>query len=528
MAFLGLDIVAGAKIVKSEQFGDWYRDPWGWPETTHEFAETLTFEDLGVSKSGKSYVYDATPNFHLFDVPKSFLGVRPAVIQDVRSRLAYTTAAAGLAVQLHTDLPDWVYGWRYRDGVYGKTNEWELYRESQADIHRQDFAAQTDVTSFFASIDVDRLIRRITDSVGGGNVLTDIVRRVLEAHNLLHGRSGIPQRSSASALLAHTALRQVDDLLGSLLQSGELTAARRWMDDISFEGPEPALYGALLQLQQSCRQEGLEVNALKTMLISGEQSAEGLREEAQGLIRLPVTTTRVTNDYEDFEMTFVDRGALREAEEQVLSSPSRTPRSKVGIVLKSLIRYDEYSRIDEWMAAAPYLPHAADKLSRYLAASNHSWWGIGLDLAKWFTELQQSGWPHVEWVQAQHALAVPSEQVDEGMQSILESWLSDSSNLQKVAVAVQRIAATHPVRYRALVAARIDSVHDPLLTRLLALGLLMAAQARDDVRQALRRHPSNALTLKYLEEKEWRLPDVPDDFDPIQDEREAEESESLP
>ena len=525
---LGLDIITGAKIVKSEQFGDWYRDPWGWPETTHEFAETLTYEDLGVSKQGRLYVYNATPDFHLFDVPKSFLGVRPAVIQDVRSRLAYTTAAAGLAERLHADLPEWVYGWRYRDGSYGKTNEWELYRENQADVHLQDFAAQTDITSFFASIDVDRLVRRITETVGGESVLTEIVRKVLATHSLLHGRSGIPQRSSASALLAHTALRQVDDLLGSLLQSGELTAARRWMDDISFEGPESALYGALLQLQQSCRQEGLEVNALKTMLISGEQSAERLLEEAQGLIRLPVTTTRVTNDYEDFEMTFVDRGALREAEEEVLSAPSRSPRSKVGIVLKSLIRYDDYSRITDWMTAAPYLPHAADKLSRYLAAGNRSLWGFGLDLPKWFTDLQQSGWPHLEWVQAQHALAVPSEQVDGGMQTVLEGWLSESSNLQKVAVAVQRIAAAHPVRYRALVTARIDSVHDPLLARLLALGLLMAAQPRDDVRQALRRHPNNALTLKYLEERGWRLPDVSEDFDPNQDEGDVEESKDVP
>ncbi len=526
---LGLDIVAGAKIVKTEQFGDWYRDPWGWPETTHEFAETLTFEDLGVSKRGNRYVYEATPDFHLFDVPKSFIGVRPAVIQDVRSRLAYTAAADGLAARLHADLPEWVYGWRYRDGIYGRTNEWKLYQENQADVHRQDFAAQTDITSFFASIDVDRLIDRITDNVGAANVSTDIVRKVLATHNLLHGRSGIPQRSSASAFLAHTALRQVDDLLGSLMQSGELTAARRWMDDISFEGPESAMYGALLQLQQSCRQEGLEINALKTMLISGEQSAQRLHEEAQGLIRLPVTTTRVTNDYEDFEMTFVDRGALQEAEEDVLSSPSRAPRSKVGIVLKSLVRYDEYSRITDWMSAAKYLPHAADKLSRYLAAGNRSLWGFGLNLAEWFTELQLSGWPHVEWVQAQHALAVPSEDVDEAMRAILESWLSESSNLQKVAVAVQRIAAAHPVRYRALVAARMDSVHDPLLTRLLALGLLMAAQPKDGVRQALRRHPSNALTLKYLEARDWRLPNVPDDFDPIHDNEDgADESEAAP
>lgn len=513
MAHLGLDIVAGAKIVKTEQFGDWYRDPWGWPETTPEFAATLSPLDIGVTEVGRKFHYGATPDFHRFDVPKSFLGIRPAVVQDVRTRLAYTTAARGLAGKLHASLPDWVFGWRMRDGEYGRSKEWQLYRASQEDIENQPWAAQTDINSFFASIDSTRLLDRIVESAGA-SVSTEILAAVFKAHNLLQGRSGIPQRSAASALLAHTALRQVDDLLDSLIQAGKLTQARRWMDDISFEGPEEELYGALLQLQQSCRQEGLEVNGLKTLLVSGAESSERLREEAQGLIRLPTTTSTVSNDYEDFEMTYVDVSALQAAEEEVLSSPQRAPRSKVGIVLKSLIRYDEFTRVEDWMAAAKYLPHAADKVGRYLAAANRdSLWG--LDLSGWFTRVHVSGWPHLDWVEAQFALAVPSEDVADEMRAVLESWLTSSANLQKVAVAVQRIATSQPVTYRAIVAARLDSVHDPLLVRLLALGLLVAGHSRSNVRAALQRHPNNALTLKYLEDKSWKLPEVSDDFDPV-------------
>jgi hypothetical protein len=32
MGTLGLDVVAGAKLAAAENYGDWYRDPWGWPE----------------------------------------------------------------------------------------------------------------------------------------------------------------------------------------------------------------------------------------------------------------------------------------------------------------------------------------------------------------------------------------------------------------------------------------------------------------------------------------------------------------
>lgn len=513
MAHLGLDIIAGAAIVKTEQFGDWYRDPWGWPETAPEFAATLEPADLGVVEAGRKYVYKATPDFHRFDVPKSFLGIRPAVVQDVRTRLAYTAAARGLSTKLHASLPDWVFGWRLRDGDYGRSREWELYRASQDDIDSQPWAAQTDINSFFASIDTTRLLERIVETAGE-SVSTSILEAVFRAHNLLHGRSGIPQRSAASAMLAHIALRQVDDLLDSMQQSGKITAARRWMDDISFEGPEAELYGVLTQLQQSCRQEGLEVNALKTLLVSGAESSERLREEAQGLIKLPTTTSTISNDYEDYEMTYVDVSALQAAEEEVLSAPQRAPRSKVGIVLKSLLRYGEFDRVWDWMAAAQYLPHAADKVGRYLAAANRdSLWD--LDLSSWFTKVHTSGWPHLDWVDAQFALAVPSEDVDDDMRRVLEQWLSASANLQKVAVAVQRLAASHPVKYRALVAARLDSVHDPLLVRLLALGLLAAGQSRSEVKAALQRHPNNALTVRYLEQKNWKLPDVPEDFDPV-------------
>lgn len=513
MAFLGLDIEVASAVLSAERFGDWYRDPWGWPESSPSFAKNLAPEDLGVTKAGAKYRFSAAPDFHLFDIPKSYLGTRPAVVQDVRTRLAYAAAAFGLAPQLHANLPSWVYGWRARSGEYSFSNgpEWALYKQSQAAIGDAEHAAQTDITSFFASINTGLLLARIVE-ITGENVSTEILRVVFETHNRLKGRSGIPQRSSASAMLAQVGLQGVDDLIESRLQDRRIDAARRWMDDISFEGPEHECYELLLKLQEHGRQVGLEMNSLKTLLTSGEESAERLRIEAQGLIRLPVTTAIIETDYEDFETTYIDASSLLEAEQQVLANPQRSPRSKVGIVLKSLVKYEQFDRALDWMKAAHYLPHAADKLSRYLAHADSEWLGH-LGLAKWFADGQDTSWPHLDWVSAQHALAVSSEDVDERVAAVLESWLREARNIQKVAVAVQRLAVRSPAKYRVVVSDRIDGVHDPLIIRLFALGMHMAGAPVADTRAALQRFPNNQLTLRYLDANDWKLPAVANDFD---------------
>lgn len=514
MAELGLDFEQGARVTTSEKYGDWYRDPWGWPELSSDFASTLRPTDFEIEKRDRKFHFVGEPSFHLFDVPKSFLGTRPAVIQDPASRLAYTTAVISLAPKLHQDLPNWVYGWRFRDGKYQKaTSEWKEYRASQANVAEADHAAQTDVTSYFASIEVPRLLATISE-LAGSSVATSIVEQVLRTHDNLVSRSGLPQRSAASAMLAQIAMSSVDDLIEGALASGELTTARRWMDDISFEGSEPALYRLLMALQERGRQVGLEINTAKTLLATGAESAEKLDLEARRLIQVPKQSRYLRDDYADVLWTYVDRSDLLDAESQVLDDPKHAARSTASLVLRSLIHHEQFDRFDDWARASKYLPHAADNVGRYLAAARaKNAWAL-ITLEGWFVESEESDWPHLDWVSAQHALAIPSAFEGQDYAAILRGWLGSSDNLQKLAVAVQRLSASEPMYVRSVTAHRLDRTADPLLVRLLALGHLASGGRQRTVETALSRRPATELTLKLLRHRDFQLPPVSPDFDP--------------
>jgi hypothetical protein len=115
---LGLDVIGGARLALLEMYGDWHRDPWGWPELTRLGKTTIDAEaDLGVTAARRGeYHLRLRPHFHLVEVPKTRLGVRPAIVQDPLSRLAYLSAVHAGMSQLNSDLPEWVYGWRMREG----------------------------------------------------------------------------------------------------------------------------------------------------------------------------------------------------------------------------------------------------------------------------------------------------------------------------------------------------------------------------------------------------------------------------
>lgn len=518
MPTLGLDLELGAKIADGEKFGDWYRDPWGWPETAPQFVSTLSPADLGVRLDSRRYGIN-WPAFHSFSFPKSYFGVRPAVVLDPASRIAYTSAAAAVAPGFHATLPDWVFGWRFRDGEFSRTSvEWQLYQESQLPIAESPFAAQTDITSFFSSVNVDLLMRSIADAGVGGAPL-GVIEDVLRAHSGLAMRSGLTQRSIASSMLANIALRDIDDLLADAVENGRLASCRRWMDDISFEGSEAALYGALVRLQEFGRQVGLEINTSKTRVTTGAESAAALRLEAQQLIRV-VRDDEAYADYPDAFATYIDASELEEAEAEILSAPRDSSRTKAGLVLKSLRYYEQFTRIQEWLDIARYLPHAADHLSR-LVARAHYRGALRVSPSDWFVQEQARGWSYLEWVSAQHALAVPSDQVSSDARAILTAWLRSSQSLQQVAVAVQRLGSAPSNSVRTAIVDRIDATNDPLVLRVLALGLLQANGPRPRVEAALRRHPTNSLILQFLDSNEWRLPRIKEDFDPTQEPEEA-------
>lgn len=511
---LGLEVAAGAKLAAAENYGDWYRDPWGWPELLARNVQAVDVERdiLAVAGAGGEYHLQEQPFFHLIEVPKSALGVRPAVVQDPLSRLAYLSATAAGLENLHCDLPDWVFGWRMRngEGVASGGAEWAAYVDALPGSEVSGFGLLTDITSFFASVRPHRLQQILRARLGRVAALY-VISDVVLAHDALSTRSGLPQRSFASAVLAHVALQPVDDALAAAVLDSRIVAVRRWMDDISAEGDEEALYDLLMNLQERMRQIGLELNASKTRLRPASETAGNLRLEDLKEIEVPQALV-VGGMYEDpvFEP---DLGTLLELEAAVIARPQMIPRPVARAVLVSLTKAQHFDRYHEWMAVAHSLPHVADAVGRYLRSAadidNALWGQLGL----WFRDFAGSAWGRLDWVSSQYALAFPALDLTSEVSGVLRQWLETSSSLQQIAVAVQRICTHEPVLGRDLIRARIDRTTDPLIQRVFALGLLMAGDSEESVRPILIRDRRNKLLLQLLDGRNWKAPAVVQDFD---------------
>ncbi|MEU4826016.1 RNA-directed DNA polymerase [Actinomadura sp. NPDC023710] len=516
MSSQGLDIAAGIDLARQEMYGDWFRDPWGWPELTAINPEDVDAEeDLAIRKTrNREFHLSNQPHFHLIEVPKTRLGVRPAVVQDPQSRLAYLSAVHAGLNGFHSDLPSWVYGWRMREpGTVAAGNaEWKSYVEDLPKSDDQEnFGLLTDITSFFASIRPER-IQQIVYSKMGKVTAAHIIMDVIRAHDSLSTRSGLPQRSFASAVLAHTVMQPLDDSLAAALENGgSIVRARRWMDDISAEGEEGALFSLLIDLQERARLTGLEINASKTHLLPASETATMLRLEDLKKIKVPVQF--VFGAYDSEPRPEPDLDILRHLEGAILSEPRSVPRTLAKAVLVSLAENREFTRCAEWLAAAKYLPHVADNLGRFIRAAVDEFGHQSLDVDNWFCELQASKFGRLAWVSSQYSLIFDTEGMPRNVSEALKGWLQNSENIQQIAIAIQRICTQNPVLGRNLIRARVDRTSDPILLRLYGLGLLMAGDSRTSVEDILTRDPRNHLLVKFLQRNAWAPPAVVKDFD---------------
>jgi Reverse transcriptase (RNA-dependent DNA polymerase) len=515
VATFGLNLEGARELAAMELYGDWYRDPWGWPEVlSKDFVAKLDAEThLGIDKKNVKTSLD--PYFHRIEVPKSYLGVRPAVVQDPMSRLAYNAAVLNSAGKLHSDLPPWVYGWRLRDGEVAKNKpEWSAYVESLPAIEDADSGLLTDITSFFASIELDRLLE-IVMSAAGKTIPREIIARVVDSHSAMLGRSGLPQRSFASAILANSYLQPIDDALDAAAGNWDLdiVAVRRWMDDISAEGPEEALYGLLLDLQEAARQIGLELNSAKTRLTDASDTARHLRSETLNTIEVELRKMRLS-EYSDEEVEVaVNVGVLTDLETEILNDPDEFGRPTIRAVLHTLTKAGVFDRSAQWRGIASRIPHVADNLGRYLRGSmDAAWFGPEIrDSVTWFTKYVDSAWGRQSWVTSQFALAFDDE-ISHNIRDVLAGWLESSGDLQQVAIAAERMSVMEPAYARNVMRNRADRTPDPLLLRVFALGLLRAKADRRSVTDVLARDGRNGLLAQYLETRNWEPPPVAADF----------------
>lgn len=435
--------------------------------------------------------------------------MRPAVVQDPTSRLAYLASTSAALPALHRHLPDWVFGWRLRDGSLATGgDEWTHFVASLPVHDQEGFGLLTDITSFFGSIPPERLESLVYDRLGrvaSAHVIVDVVR----AHDSLSSRSGLPQRSFASAALAHAYLQPLDDAVGAALGQG-VSAVRRWMDDISAEGDEEALFALLMSLQERARELGLELNSSKTHLTRAAETAANMRLEDLREIEVPIREVRADYDNVRFEP---DLDLLHRLEAHVLDDARSAPRTLARAALISLSKAGDFSRHREWRARAGDFPHVADALGRYLRAAAEADPQLWTEFGEWFSQFQASAWGRSDWVSSQYALAFPASHLPQPVVAVLHYWLEHSASLQQVAIAVQRLCTLSPAQGRSLIRARVDRTADPLLLRVFGLGLQLAGDARSAVEAVLNRDPRTRLLVRKLTSKGWQAPPVAKDFD---------------
>lgn len=156
--------------LRVETKGDWYRDPWGWPE----FGFLLDHPDW-LEAHARSH--QRTRRVVKLDVPKENFGMRPAVVIDPLDRVLYQGLVDAASKKLIGDLERWVHGWRLKrasvePGVYSPNDqEWTLYRDHLASAALWcDFGLKSDIVSCFASIPIDRLCEEVERKAGRGEV----------------------------------------------------------------------------------------------------------------------------------------------------------------------------------------------------------------------------------------------------------------------------------------------------------------------------------------------------------------------
>jgi hypothetical protein len=191
------------------------------------------------------------------------------------------------------------------------------------------------------------------------------------------------------------------------------------------------------------------------------------------------------------EVQFVpELDLLNKLESSLLADPTKFPRPLAKAILVSLTKNNLFSRHEQWQNAAHLLPHVADNLGRYLRAAAEADPSLWSTFGDWFYGYQASLWGRLDWVSSQFALAFPSAHLPATVMWVLRQWLEGSVSLQQVAIAVQRICTVSPVLGRNLIRGRVDRTADPLLLRVLALGLLMAGDNEGTVRTVLARDPT--------------------------------------
>jgi hypothetical protein len=501
-----LDLKQAVDNIKAEIPGDWYQDPWGWPELGFmlQKQQELIAENLNVS---------GVRRVALLDVPKENWGTRPAVILDIADRLTYHALADNLSVKLIGSMSPDVYGWRLppnkpKPGVYSHNNkQWDGYRShliNLADLYP--VALKTDLVSFFASIPVALVQDAIQDRCQK-NEITKRLCDMIDSFGAIPDRSGLVQRSTASAVLANMYVDPLDDVLKhhsqpEVVLNGYKVAHRsytRWMDDIWLFGHDAAaMRRAQMDLQAVAQTLGLNLNYAKTEVLEGAEVAE----QAKEIEHSAVDDALDDDDEQDF-------GPLEALIEKLLLYPEKASRTSLKFAATRMRKHNSRYRIQEIVNLAPRMPHAADGWSRLFKEAFTS-----NSLQDWYLQYVGGDWATHEWSVAHFGRMFPSNlKARQPLREFFEQSIRDANTgLPLLAVASQRLGAWDADAARDAYREGYRRSSTPHARRVLGLAALGVGETRTKVKSWLSADAENAPTLAMLESYGWKGPKVQQDF----------------
>lgn len=484
--------------------GDWYRDPWGWVEVDW-ILEEGKLEEL-VKPRLKA---EGVSRVSRLDVAKENFGVRPAVVMDPIDRLCYQSLVDRLSPRLSKTLRPWVCGWRLptkaaKSGHYARQDkEWERYRLQLRTLAGWSKAAlRTDIVSCFASIAIDTLAEDVLDT--GSSAVSKRLVEMLRGFDAVHGRSGLAQRSAASALLANFYLTPLDDLLETYAPTKGLirllspTRVLRWMDDIWVFGSSPGEMRKIqVELSEAMRAIGLNMNISKTDVLEGDAVyTEAMKIEHSG----------VDSALGDTPMDKIPLEALVEA---LLEKPEQADRTSVRFATKRMRDHKLYDQVPAFVERAPRMPQSADHVARLFRDS-----GVTSDLEDWYVEFCRTDWATIDWSVAQMGTMFPSKSTPsgDGLKDFFAEQLVESPSLAMTSLAAERLTSWDHDLARQAIRDATDRADNPQIRRALALASVSVGEKRATVRKLLGEFEENAVTLQLLEETSFKKPRVEPDF----------------
>lgn len=506
-----LDLDRARRNLRTEFHGDWHVDPWGWPELDYIIDKDtrLLVERLNG---------DGARSPALIKVPKENWGTRPAVVLDLVDRLLYQALVDRASVDFIGSMSPSVYGWRLlpdnpERGVYSHNNvQWSAYRKHLAQGGTWfETALVTDLVSCFANISVDAACARIEDKTPKAKTVSRLVS-FLDGFSKVADRTGLPQRSFASAAIANMMLEPLDAVLEHhsrgipslemVFSKAEAKSASkpkrswlRWMDDMWLFGDSASeMRRAQTELYDAAATIGAHINDGKTKVLEGEDVYEQALEIEHSAID---NALKAKNDSKPLE-ELVDR---------LLDDPDSSGRTSLKFAITRMRRAKSSYRAKEFAALATRMPHAADVLAPYFAESFTSG-----SLQDWFLDYANGEWAVFDWSVAQYlrmfdARVSPSSKMVEYVSEVLDK---SDARLPLIAASSARLSAWKPSEARAVGRAALGKTENAHSRRAIALAALNAGEASTQVRAWLRQSDDNRATLEMLSYRSFAPPKMVD------------------